>query len=289
MLTHQFSGDALPQWHSSITAVPTYANAPPTRPLSAVATGYQIQQPTQASIRSPLASEFRRTVASVEQPYRPSVQDATQVSRRPFSQAPTALRIIQPDELLQPQYDWMDAQLRHITNAKITSVHVTVNNESLPYEHRLGAHNALIQVTAQISMSYTRHLKLETAKRNIHRELPKLWKALKTRFELPAGHAVHEAAGNYLMSTMSCLDPTTKSYAQGIIEKMIRTENEGRDALELIPGYLPPHAPHEDMPVQWTQQESLKPQSSAYASVAPAWASSPPQAESSSLPDLTGL
>jgi hypothetical protein len=240
-------------------AVPTLVTAPPVQPVSAATRGYRKQRPTRSSSSSQSLQDVQGPATPAEQmpvlprsdvvqvstqtlpqtPNNPPLQSAAPASFQPFAQAPTALHIIQPDELLEPQYDWIHERFRPTTNAMIAAWHARMKTETLPHEQRLQARNMLIQMSAQISAQHMQVTKLEAAKQNIHKQLPLLWQALKTRNTVPPGHGMHEYAGQYLVSIMSCLDPALKKYAEGIIERMIRAENEGKDAMALIPGYSP--------------------------------------------------
>jgi hypothetical protein len=119
-------------------------------------------------------------------------------------------------------------------------------------------------------------------KRNIHKELPKLWQALKARSSLPASHGVHQAAGRYLVSMMGTLDSDARKYAQGLVARMIEAESEGRSALGVVPGYI---SSEKDVtiragtPVGMGQREAVNPQSNVYASAIPPWVSSSPLPE----------
>jgi len=243
----------------------------------------------------PAAAAFAPVVRPPNQP----LQSHAQVLSNPMPQNPTAMRIIRHGELLQPQYAWMVDQLRYQFNEKINEMWTVVQDKSRPLNERIKARDILIKASNQISLKHTHELKTETTKRNIHKELPKLWQALKARSSLPASHGVHQAAGQYLISMMGTLDADARKYAKGLIVRMIEAEGQGRNALEVVPGFVVPKVLalnkaatlRSDTPVDMGQREGVYPRSNVYASTIPPWASSSssPQMQSSPLPEWKGF
>jgi hypothetical protein len=133
---------------------------------------------------------------------------------------------------------------------------------------------------------------VESTKRNIHRELPRLWQALKARSNLSVNHGVYQAAGQYLISMMGTLDPDARKYAEGLIARMVEAEYQGRNLLEVIPGHSSLKAAVPlcaDMPVDMARHEAVHPQPGTYAPATSPWASSPLQLQSSPLPEWMGF
>jgi hypothetical protein len=173
--------------------------------------------------------------------------------------------------------------------------------------------NMLTYISVEVSKKHTHQLKVETTKHNIHKELPRLWQALKMRSSVPPSHDLYRAAGQYLISMMGTLTADARKYAEGLVARMVEADSQGKNALEIVPGYvLPPEYIAQDYidagflppghtmpkraarkkvtkgraetPIEEDPQEDQRKDSAVFATTVPPWASSPPVMESSPLP-----
>jgi hypothetical protein len=173
--------------------------------------------------------------------------------------------------------------------------------------------NMLTYISVQVSDKHTHQLKVETTKHNIHKELPRLWQALKMRSSVPPSHDLYRAAGQYLISMMGTLTADARKYAEGLVTRMVEADSQGRNALEIVPGYVAPPeyiardyidagfpppghtmpkraarkkvaARRAETPIERDSHGNERKDSAVFATAVPPWASSPPRVESSPLP-----
>ena len=178
--------------------------------------------------------------ASGVQPNDQQLQNAAQIPSHLFTQAPTAIHLLGRDELLRPEYSWMRQDYRDTINSKVNRIWTVLEDPHWPADEMRKSRDVLIEVSNKISVKHAQEMKVEATKLNFHKELPNLWNALKTRASLPTDHDGHKAAGNYMISIMATLDEPMRKYAGELVEKMVEAEAQGRNALEMIPGYVAP-------------------------------------------------
>ncbi|KAF2683156.1 hypothetical protein K458DRAFT_432513 [Lentithecium fluviatile CBS 122367] len=276
---------ALHRGYSATTAAPAPVFPSPLRPDSTTAayrvTGLAPGNPGQIFPGFHIALETRQPSPAL--PYMVPRSDLVAPVSRSSAAIPQnvqGLHILQRDELLQPRYNWFKGPGRIECNETVAACHSALEDLSYPQDQRLQTAARLIELSAKVLVQHTKRLKLETAKQNLYKVLPKVWGALKTRNSLPPGHAAHEEAGKYLRRFIESLDQPMKDYAGHLVEQMAIAESEGGNAADAIPGR---NRRKKDVPVPAVKVEE------SYEVPAHAAPSSSPLLKSSPLPEWKGF
>ncbi|KAF2249793.1 hypothetical protein BU26DRAFT_289517 [Trematosphaeria pertusa] len=247
----QFDGRQIPAPSQARQSTPAYL--------------YQLQTPAQNSSSRQFLRDFHSTAGlpngqndgyQPRPPTRviPQPAPAAMPGGRTASDQPPA-PIIRPHELLQEEYSWLSDEFRQIWNDKIVKLYSIVNNSEQPLEQRLKAKQAIIDESARAHLAKAKHI--------IHAKMPNVWRALKVRQAFSPGDPMHLRAEQNLRNFTSNLELNANLYVQHLIDEMGKAEAEGRNPLEVIPGYqaLPvqQHGPAQQALMQRPQYQQQNP------------------------------